>query len=159
MSQSLDKLRPGDVMEFKGPKGRYSMQDHGRHRHVGMVAGGTGITPMHQVAQAHLKNPNNPTTFSLIFANVTEDDLLLKDELDDLAKRSPDKFKVHYVLDKPPKGWTGGSGYVTADMIKKQLPAPGAGVIVLRCGPRPMMDVIEKHCDSLGYTKEMQFNF
>lgn len=159
MSGSLDKLKPGDTMEFKGPKGRYDMQQHGSKTHVGMVAGGTGITPMYQVAVAHLKNPNNPTKFSLIFANVTEDDILLKDELDDLAKRYPDKFSVYYVLDKPPKGWSGGSGYVTTDMMKKVLPAPAEGVIVLRCGPRPMMDVIEKHCDAIGYSKEMQFSF
>jgi len=159
MSQSLDKLKPGETMEFKGPKGRYSMQDHGSKTHVGMIAGGTGITPMYQVAVAHLKNPNNTTKFSLIFANVTEDDILLKDELDDLAARFPDRFSVYYVLDKPPTGWTGGSGFVTAEMIQRELPGPGEGCIVLRCGPRPMMDVMERHLDGLGYPKEQQFQF
>ena len=159
MSQSLDALKPGDVMHFKGPKGRYSMKEYRSKTKIGMIAGGTGITPMFQVAMAYLKNSNNTTQFSLIFANVTEDDILLKDELDDLAKRYPETFRVYYVLDKPPAKWTGGSGFVTADMIREHLPEPSNDHVILRCGPRPMMDVMEKHLDSLGYTKEQQFQF
>lgn len=38
---------------------------------------------------------------SLIFANVSEADILLKDKIDGLAAKHPDRFKVHYVVDKP----------------------------------------------------------
>lgn len=159
MSQALDSLKPGDMMHFKGPKGRYSTSQYESRTKIGMIAGGTGITPMYQVAMAHLKNPNCTKQFSLIFANVSENDILLKEELDDLATRYPDKFHVYYVLDTPPKGWDGGSGFVTADMIKKHLPPPSSSHLILRCGPRPMMDVMEKHLDSLGYEKGQQFQF
>ena len=54
--------------------------------HVGMIAGGTGITPMYQVAKALLQDPEEHTTISLIYANVTEEDILLKDELDRLSQ-------------------------------------------------------------------------
>ncbi len=30
---------------------------------------------------------------------------------------------------------------------------------ILRCGPPPMNKAIAGHCDALGYTKEMQFQF
>jgi NAD(P)H-flavin reductase len=34
-------------------------------RYIGMLAGGTGITPMYQVAQAILKDPNDKTEVGL----------------------------------------------------------------------------------------------
>ena len=50
-----------------------------------MIAGGTGITPMYQVAKALLQDPQEYTTISLIYANLSEADILIKDELDKLA--------------------------------------------------------------------------
>lgn len=35
-----------------------------------------------------------------MFANVSENDILLKDELDALAKKHPGRLTVHYVVDK-----------------------------------------------------------
>lgn len=67
---------------------------------VGMLAGGTGITPMLQVIEKIIKNKNDSTKVALVFANVEERDILLKEKLDLLAKDYPEKFKVHYVLEK-----------------------------------------------------------
>lgn len=58
---------------------------------AGMLAGGTGITPMYQVARAVLQDPKDTTNFSLIFGNLTEDDILIRDLLDDLARQHPDR--------------------------------------------------------------------
>ena len=54
-----------------------------------MLAGGTGITPMYQTARAILKDPSDHTDISLIFGNLTADDILIKDLLDGLAKEYP----------------------------------------------------------------------
>ncbi len=35
-----------------------------------------------------------------------------------LVLKPPLDCSVYYVLNNPPKGWTGGKGFVTADMIK-----------------------------------------
>jgi len=83
-----------------------------------MIAGGTGITPMLQIIRAIIRGraAGDTTEVDLIFANVTPQDILLKEDLDELTQQDK-KVRVHYVLDKPPEGWTGGVGYVTADMI------------------------------------------
>lgn len=57
------------------------------------IAGGSGITPMYQVAQEILRNPEDKTQVSLIFANQTEQDIILRKELDDLAAKH-DNFQV-----------------------------------------------------------------
>ena len=95
-------------------------------RHIGMIAGGTGITPMLQVIEAIIRNRprnggNDTTKVDLIFANVNPEDILLKEKLDKLAQEDAD-FNIYYVLNNPPEGWTGGVGFVTPDMIKVSKP-------------------------------------
>lgn len=157
MSQHLDKMEVGQTMLFKGPKGRYQYQQ-GSLNAIGMLAGGTGVTPMYQVANAILKNPADKTEITLLFANVSADDILIEEELTNLQALSP-QFKVHYVLNKAPPGWTGAEGFITSDLIKKHFPPPGEGVKILRCGPLPMNKAMKAHLDALGYTPEMQFEF
>lgn len=61
---------------------------------AGMLAGGTGVTPMYQVANAILKNPADKTKITLLFANVSADDILIEEELTNLQALSP-QFQVY----------------------------------------------------------------
>jgi cytochrome-b5 reductase len=117
ISKHLASLAVGQTIKVRGPKGAFVYTPN-MVRHFGMVAGGTGITPMLQVVRAIIRGrpTGDKTQVDLIFANVSPQDILLKEDLDQLAKEDSG-FKVHYVLDKPPEGWTGGVGYVTADMV------------------------------------------
>lgn len=117
-----------------------------------MIAGGTGITPMLQVIKAVLRNPLDTTKISLIFANLTEEDILLKKELDDLALQHPEQFRVHYAVDEATSpAWTGSVGFVTPQVISEHLPKPAENVKVLICGPPPMNKAMAGHLDQLGY--------
>ncbi|XP_010274919.1 PREDICTED: NADH--cytochrome b5 reductase 1 [Nelumbo nucifera] len=158
MSHHFREMRVGDYLAVKGPKGRFKYQP-GQVRAFGMLAGGSGITPMFQVARAILENPKDRTKVHLIYANVTLEDILLKEELDGLARDYPDRFKVFYVLNQPPEVWNGGVGFVSKEMIKTHCPLPAADVQILRCGPPPMNKAMAAHLEELGYTSEMQFQF
>lgn len=59
-----------------------------------MIAGGSGITPMFQVAQGILRNPLDTTEVFLMYANVIEEDILLRKELDAWARDHWARFKV-----------------------------------------------------------------
>ncbi|MBE3044611.1 cytochrome-b5 reductase, partial [Candidatus Bathyarchaeota archaeon] len=118
---------------------------------IGMIAGGTGITPMYQLIRAICADDSDDTRISLIYANNTEDDILLKDDLDAFALQCPDKFRVHYVLSHPPPGWTGSSGFVSEDLIKAHLPGASDDSRVLLCGPPPMINAMKKSLSSLGF--------
>ncbi|ONK66512.1 uncharacterized protein A4U43_C06F8960 [Asparagus officinalis] len=170
MSQHFDKLKPGDVVEVKGPieKIRYSPN---MKKKIGMIAGGTGITPMLQVIKAIVKNPEDCTQVSLLYGNVSPDDILLKAELDRLAASYPN-FKVFYTVDNPSQNWRGGSGFISKDMVLKGLPGPGDDTLVLVCGPPGLMDHISGNkakdytqgelsgvLKELGYTAEMVYKF
>ena len=83
-----------------------------------------------QVIHEILMNPKDKTELSLIFANIGEEDILLKDRLDALAKKHSN-FKVFYVVEKPSKTWNQGVGYVTEEHVKKYMPAPSNDSLVL----------------------------
>ena len=121
ISKYVASLKIGQPLKVKGPKGAM-IYTPGLVRHFGMIAGGTGITPMLQIIRAINRGRprsggNDTTEVDLIFANVNEDDILLREDLDRLAAED-NKFRVHYVLNNPPEKWNGGTGFVTADIIK-----------------------------------------
>ncbi|KAK9289572.1 hypothetical protein L1049_007728 [Liquidambar formosana] len=158
MSHHFREMRVGDHLAVKGPKGRFKYQP-GQVRVFGMLAGGSGITPMFQVARAILENPKDKTKVHLIYANVTFEDILLKEELDGLATCYPDQFTIYYVLNQPPEVWNGGVGFVSKEMIQTHCPAPAPDIQILRCGPPPMNKAMAAHLDNLGYSSQMQFQF
>lgn len=80
---------------------------------------------MYQVMNAILRSKKDKTKVTLIFANITVNDILLHNELQELEAKYPDRLSIYYVLNNAPEGWTGGVGFITADMIRSKLPAPG----------------------------------
>lgn len=131
-------------MKLRGPKGAMVYTPN-MCKEIGMIAGGTGITPMLQIIRAiqRGRSSGDKTKVSLIFANVNPDDILLKEDIDAVAKQDPG-FKVYYVLNNPPEGWNGGVGFVTPEMIKEHLPRPGPDMKLLMCGPPPMISAMKK---------------
>ncbi|GFY99771.1 FAD/NAD(P)-binding oxidoreductase [Actinidia rufa] len=72
MSQHFASLKPGDVVDVKGPieKLRYTPN---MKKHIGMIAGGTGITPMLQIIDAILRNPDDNTQIFYTVDNPSKD--------------------------------------------------------------------------------------
>lgn len=125
-----------------------------------MLAGGTGITPMLQLIRAIIKDPTDETQTSLLFANQTEKDILLQDELDDIAKRHPNKLKLWYTVDTSSEGWPYSTGYISTDMIGKHMFPPSSDTIVLMCGPPPMINfACTPNLDKLGYDSKLRFAY
>lgn len=174
VSQFLGAMKVGDVASFVGPKGMKTYEGKGvfsvkrlasqgggferrRCANVGMIAGGSGITPMLQVSRAMLDDGDN-VKISLLFANQTEADILCREEIEsDAAKFGPSKFRVAYTLDKPPAtNWSHYSGFITKEMIQKTMPPPGKNTQILICGPPPMLKfAVLPALEALGYTKDM----
>ncbi|KAI8646126.1 hypothetical protein BD408DRAFT_410720 [Parasitella parasitica] len=153
ISKLMGELKVGDSVGMRGPKGNFVYKSN-MCREIGMIAGGTGITPMLQIIRRVCNDPTDKTKISLIFANITEDDILLKKELDEIAKASPENFEVHYVLERPPsEDWNGDVGLVSKEMIAKYCPKPAKDVKLLLCGPLPMIKMLTTASNELGFQK------
>ncbi|CAJ1930677.1 unnamed protein product [Cylindrotheca closterium] len=174
MSQHLDSLKIGDKMEIKGPKGhmeyltggKFTVKPLGKpleHRQTNqiiMLAGGTGITPMLQILHFIFKNPGVPNIkVNLLYANQTDDDILVRAELEALQRDFKGRFNVHYTLDRPPANWEYSTGFITKEMIAKKclFGDSSANTQVFMCGPPPMIKFACKpNLEELGFTaKEM----
>ncbi|KAH7159561.1 hypothetical protein B0J13DRAFT_432552 [Dactylonectria estremocensis] len=153
ISQHFASLKLGQPLRVRGPKGAF-VYSANMVRRFGMIAGGTGITPMMQVMRAihRGRRTGDKTEVDLIFANVSADDILLKDDLNALALQDPG-IRVHYVLNQAQAGWRGGVGFVTPEMMEVWLPQPARDVKILLCGPPPMIAAMKKAATGLGYEK------
>ena len=168
-SQYLDSLKVGDNLEFSGPWGLIEYKGQGvfkkgskeiTSKTIGMIAGGTGFTPMLEIIEAILADDSDQTMISLIFANQTEKDILLRERLAELEQENKGRFKVHFTLDNPPDNWTQSKGFVTKEMISQHLFPASSETVVLLCGPPPMIKFACKpNLEALGYAADRVLEF
>ncbi|KAJ5677321.1 uncharacterized protein N7477_002954 [Penicillium maclennaniae] len=147
--QYLANLVVGDKVLFRGPKGMMRYR-RGLCRRVGMIAGGTGITPMYQLIRAICEDERDTTEISLIYANRSEEDILLREELEAFARKYMN-LKIWYMLDQPPQDWTYGEGYVTSQVMSERLPSPAMDTKIMLCGPPGMINASKKALVNLGF--------
>lgn len=135
MSTHLCEMKKDEKLDFKGPILKYKYEPN-MHKTIGLIAGGTGITPMYQLIRAVVKNPEDKTKIVLITANITEKDILLKEEFDKLEKTHPGQFKAIHVLDNTPEGWKGESGRVSKELLRSAFPkSDDQSFKAFVCGP------------------------
>lgn len=157
MERFMAELRPGQTVDFKGPIGGFEYHRN-MYREVGMIAGGTGITPMVQIIRSIANHPEDDTHARLLYGNYNEEDILCRDELS-YYSLTRSNIDVYISLNNPPGKWSMGVGFVDAEMIKKALPAPAHDIVILLCGPPPMIKVMVNILKSLNYTDQMIFSF
>jgi NAD(P)H-flavin reductase len=114
-------LKPGDKILIRGPVGNFKLKKN-EHGGIGLIAGGTGLTPCLQLVRTILENSasnnkhansNQPdikteshlsewagdrTKFTLLYQNRTEEDILLRAELVALAEKFPNRFNIEFYL-------------------------------------------------------------
>lgn len=135
VAKELSKLEKGADVEIKGPLMKIEFKPGG---HVGMIAGGTGITPMYQVLRHALED--GKTKFTLLYGSFTED-IILKKELDEMAEKYKDRFRVYYHVANPGKEWKGWKGFQSKEMVVETMPKPGEGMVYV-CGSPDMMEAV-----------------
>lgn len=146
MSQHFERLKIGEMIAIRGPLGHVEYTGpgdiiiHGERRRVsklGMICGGTGITPAFQIIKSIYDNPNDQTEIKLVYANNKEEDILMKDEL--LAMSERENIYVWFTVATAGNEWTMSKGHVTRGMIAKHIPQPSKDTVIGLCGPPPMI--------------------
>jgi NAD(P)H-flavin reductase len=166
LTQLLEKLEVGSQVEITGPFGRLCRVGNGGKfivrgderpiQKLGLIAGGSGITPCFQLLHAIASDPDDTTEASLLYCCKTEDDLLLKEELDALVVQAAGRVKVAYVLSqaKDEAAWKlkhGHIGMVERGIIEAHIPPPGTGTFITLCGPTPMVTQAMAFAVAIGH--------
>nr|VDD23523.1 unnamed protein product [Brassica oleracea] len=162
MSQHLDSLSIGAVLDIKGPLGHIEYKGKGNFmvngkpkfaKKLAMLAGGTGITPIYQVIQSILSDPEDETEMYVVYANRTEDDILVREELEGWANKHKERLKVWYVVEIAKEGWNYSTGFITEDVLREHVPEGLEGEsLALACGPPPMIQfALQPNLEKMGY--------
>lgn len=151
LSKHFASLTPGEFIEFKGPFGTLNYEPNSS-KEIGIIIGGSGITPALQILNEIITTPEDLTKVSLIYCNDTENDILLKDELDEINEKYP-YLSVHYVVRYPrnPEVWVGDVGLITKEIMEKYLPKYSSDNRLFICGPDGMKASVLKYAKQLGW--------
>ncbi|MFZ2322871.1 MAG: FAD-binding oxidoreductase [Ignavibacteriaceae bacterium] len=139
VTKEIGKLKAGDDLIIGEPWGAISYKGEGT-----FIAGGAGVTPFIAILR-NLNSKNQLGKNKLIFANKTSNDIILKNEFEELlgnnfinilSEEKNDKYK---------------SGFITKEFL--QTVVDDFGKFFYLCGPDPMIESIEKILVELNVDK------
>jgi predicted ferric reductase len=140
-SKALVNLAPGARVFIEGPYGIFTSKNAQVGRHVVLIGGGVGITPLRAIMEEF---PNN-TQIDVLFRASNEADLVLREELDFLAEKMA--ARVHYLV---------GSRTLhpmTEAYIESLVPQFKDAEIYI-CGPEPLVSAVRKAAVDAGIPKD-----
>lgn len=161
LSPHLHSLVTGDYLEVRGPVGRFKYTKNA-YKRMGLIAGGTGLTPCLQVIRCILEGPEgagDTTSFVLLFQNRSEADILLREELNDLVTLSAGRLEVIYYLSNPTTAQWGQQhlnerrGYINAEAVQRLL-RPEVAQMVGICGPGGFVESMKGLLTDVGHKDE-----
>ncbi|MFC3880365.1 2Fe-2S iron-sulfur cluster-binding protein [Algoriphagus namhaensis] len=153
-----EKIFPGKTINVLNPIGNFTTDFHSKNsRHFVMIAGGSGITPIMGILKsAFINEPKSKVT--LLYCSRSEDQIIFKDQLEQLVEKHPGKFEVVHILSQASPEWKGISGRITRELIDQYVQAAESDgsfdVEYFVCGPEGIMDQAVEVMETQGVSKD-----
>ena len=140
-TSTIKALKPGYTVYVDGPYGTFNLDEHYDNDLV-LIAGGIGSAPVLSILRT-MRDRGRERPVMFFYGNPTYDTIIYREELEALEKEI--NLKVVHVLERPPEGWEGESGFISADILKKHLPEDYKKweYLFFLCGPMPMIEAVE----------------
>jgi predicted ferric reductase len=150
-TSNVGALELGTRAWIDGPYGAFTLAAASASaRHIVLLAGGVGLAPcLAMLREAAARGDDR--AFHLVYGNRTEAQVVLRDEIDALARCL--NLKIDYILSEPPPDWTGRHGQLDEATLSPLLSAGEAGAdetAYFLCGPPPMVGAAERALAVLG---------
>jgi 3-phenylpropionate/trans-cinnamate dioxygenase ferredoxin reductase subunit len=145
-TSTIKDLKPGDTVYVDGPYGTFSMDEH-QCKDLIFIAGGIGSAPVMSMLRT-LADRKSEKQLTFFFGNPTWESIIYREELAELE----DKLNLNmvHVLEKPPEGWEGETGFINADVLRRHLPENYKASTFFLCGPLPMIEAVEGALAEVG---------
>lgn len=154
---ATSNLKIGDSLEVAKPDGKFTLEPQPNKNYIGFAAG-SGITPLMAMVKSVLENEST-STFTLVYGNKTTQETIFNQELNDLAAKYPNSFKLHYVYSRERKD---GSlfGRVDGDKVNyftKNIYKEVSFTSAFLCGPEEMITNITDALKTNGLKEDQIF--
>jgi predicted ferric reductase len=139
-TREIGRLKPGATAYLDGPHGAFTMDRHYSAPGFGFVGAGVGITPLISMLRT-MADRGDPRPCYLFFGNREWESVAFREEIEELKGRL--NLEVVHVLSRPPEGWEGDEGRISAAVLVQHLPERYQRLQYFICGSDQMMDAAE----------------
>jgi ring-1,2-phenylacetyl-CoA epoxidase subunit PaaE len=137
-----EKIKAGDAIDVMTPQGRFGVAlDPNAERHYLAVAAGSGITPVMSIIRAVLTHERK-SRVTLIYGNRSTQNIIFREQLEDLKDRFLSRFTVHHILSREAQEIALLDGRIDADKLAALLRTLPTGDIdaAFLCGPGGLIE-------------------
>ena len=146
----VDELRPGDVIELRGPIGGYFVWEARIGGPLLLVAGGSGIVPLMAMLR-HRTASGSTEPARLIYSSRSFEDIIFREELERLSARSDGVEVIHTLTRSQPPGWSGYARRIDAQMLADSAFPPASRPVTYICGPTSFVEAAARALVVLGH--------
>jgi ferredoxin-NADP reductase len=149
----VGELREGDELELRGPIGGYFVWEADLGGPLLLVAGGSGIVPLMAMLR-HRAASGSDAPARLLYSARSYDDVIYRDELEELAARG-DGLEVFQTLTRSqPPGWSGYGRRIDDGLLREAAWPADERPRVFVCGPTSFVEAAAAGLVRLGYAPE-----
>ena len=145
-----DELRVGDKLELRGPIGGYFVWEVQMGGPLLLVAGGSGIVPLMAMIR-HRAAVGSSVATRLLYSSRSLEDVIYRDELDQMMKSSTMLEVVQTLTRAQPPGWTGYARRIDTQMLREVAWPVEQRPLAYICGPTPFVETAAASLVTLGY--------
>ena len=135
----VKRMSRGMRLVITGFTGPYTLTENVESEtdHIVHICAGSGIVPNYSIVKDAL-NSHPRLRHTLIYANKTWDDIIFRNELQELEQRHPDRLRVVHSLTREGEKFRYREnirkGRITTELLREQIPDPGSALVYV-CGP------------------------
>jgi len=153
VTELICALEPGSQVALRGPYGSAWPLEEALHGDLVLLAGGLGLAPLRPALRAALAEPARFRTVTLLYGGREPEQLLFREELEEL--HADPRLHLGVTVDNAKPGWSGQVGVVTRLIERAPLEPESATCLI--CGPEVMMRFSARDLRDRGVSAERVF--
>ncbi len=136
---ALDSLPVGQEVTIEGPFGEFTLRENVKK--YAFLSGGIGITPIRSIVK-YATDTALDLELVLLYGNKTLESIAFREDLAAMDEQNL-HFRLVHVLSEPPPGWQGHTGFVSEQIIRKEVGEDPSFVFYM-CGPPGMVESLQR---------------
>lgn len=152
------QVKQGDFLQVMPPLGNFTLDPKNiNSKYYVMIAGGSGIAPIFSIIKTLLYANSNCKVY-LFYSNKHSNNVIFKEQLDNLISIFSDRFRIFYFLTQESESLEHFNGRINTkileDLINEHILDYKDSTQFYICGPQGLMDVAEQAILNIGIDKD-----